>query len=98
MILFFFLLLSIGISYAYAKSSLSIVSVHGDSNKTQYSKVKSIILRAQHEALRGGMSGAVAGIIQVVTMMWLRTTTNYQYRHGVSMTTAMIQVCVKITQ
>ncbi len=26
--------------------------------------------------------------IQVLSLMWLRTTVNYQYRHGSSMTTA----------
>lgn len=34
------------------------------------------------EVFKGGVSGALAGVIQVVTMMWLRTLVNYQARHG----------------
>ena len=33
-------------------------------------------------ALGGGMSGTVAMATQVGTLMWLRTTVNYQYKHG----------------
>jgi len=33
-------------------------------------------------AAGGGCSGALAMLLQVVFMMWLRTTVNYQYRHG----------------
>ena len=34
---------------------------------------------AATRALGGGQSGAAAGAVQVVTMMWLRTIMNYQY-------------------
>lgn len=44
---------------------------------------------ARQKALAGGVSGFVAGVIQVLTLMWLRTTVNYQYRYGLSMTTAI---------
>ena len=44
---------------------------------------------AKQKALAGGISGFVAGVIQVLTLMWLRTTVNYQYRYGLSMTTAI---------
>ena len=44
---------------------------------------------ARHKALAGGTSGFVAGVIQVLTLMWLRTTVNYQYRYGVSMMIAI---------
>ena len=33
-------------------------------------------------ALGGGFSGTVAMATQVGTLMWLRTTVNYQYKHG----------------
>jgi hypothetical protein len=32
------------------------------------------------KAARGGFSGAAAMTVQVGTLMWLRTTMNYQYR------------------
>ena len=34
------------------------------------------------KSLGGGFSGAVAMSFQVTSLMWLRTTMNYQYRHG----------------
>lgn len=40
-------------------------------------------------ALGGGIPGMCAMAIQVTTLMWLRTTMNYQYRYGTSMTEAM---------
>jgi uncharacterized protein YceK len=40
------------------------------------------ISKAQRDILRGGLSGAAAGLVQVVTLMWLRTIINYQYRFG----------------
>lgn len=41
------------------------------------------------KALQGGISGASAMGIQVTTLMWMRTTMNYQYRYGTSTTQAM---------
>jgi|EP00670_Eutreptiella_braarudii_P010804 nucleoside-diphosphate-sugar epimerase len=40
------------------------------------------LYKAFNKALGGGFAGAVAMIIQVFTLMWLRTTMNYQYKHG----------------
>ena len=34
------------------------------------------------KALIAGTSGAVAGLLEVPLLMWLRTVMNYQYRHG----------------
>jgi len=47
------------------------------------------LVRAAKKAFRGGSSGFIAGAIQVLTLMWLRTANNYQYRYGVSMSTAL---------
>jgi hypothetical protein len=41
------------------------------------------------DALGGGIPGMVAMSTQVITLMWLRTTINYQYRYGMSMRVAM---------
>ena len=43
-----------------------------------------ILERAGKRALGGGVPGALAMGIQVTSLMWLRTTMNYQYRHGTS--------------
>lgn len=43
-----------------------------------------ILLKAGRKGLGGGIPGAVAGIIQVVLLMWLRTVINYQSRYGTS--------------
>jgi len=34
------------------------------------------------KAMNGGLPGAIAGVIQVLTLMWLRTVVNYQCRYG----------------
>jgi len=38
--------------------------------------------KAAKRAVGGGLSGAVAGAVQVLSLMWLRTVINYQYRYG----------------
>ena len=48
-----------------------------------------VMKKASKRALGGGISGAIAGVIQVCTLMWLRTTMNYQYRYGTSTGEAM---------
>ena len=44
-----------------------------------------LLAKAGRRALGGGLSGAFAGVMQVLLLMWLRTTMNYQYRHGGTM-------------
>lgn len=41
-----------------------------------------ILLKAGKRGLGGGIPGAVAGVVQVTTLMWLRTIINYQCRYG----------------
>lgn len=49
---------------------------------------ESVLKKAAADALNGGLPAIFAMWIQVVTLMWLRTTVNYQYRYGTSMRTA----------
>jgi len=42
----------------------------------------SIFQKASKRALGGGKAGASAAIIQVLSLMWLRTSMNRQYRYG----------------
>jgi len=37
---------------------------------------------AAKRAVGGGASGAAAGVVQVLSLMWLRTAMNYEYRYG----------------
>ena len=42
----------------------------------------SIVEKSLNKAINGGLSGATAMVIQVTSLMWLRTTMNNQYRYG----------------
>jgi len=48
-----------------------------------------ILRNAGRKALGGGIPGAAAMGLQVLTLMWLRTTINYQYRYGTTTTEAL---------
>jgi hypothetical protein len=41
-----------------------------------------IFQKASKKALGGGKAGAAAAVVQVCSLMWLRTSMNYQYRYG----------------
>lgn len=41
-----------------------------------------ILIKAGKRGIGGGIPGAIAGAVQVLTLMWLRTIINYQYRYG----------------
>ena len=44
--------------------------------------------RSLDAAIKGGASGSIAMVLQVILLMWLRTTVNYQYKYGVDASTA----------
>jgi len=52
--------------------------------QVQKKKPKFDYKSAVNRAIGGGTAGAMAMAIQVVSLMWLRTAMNYQYRHGSS--------------
>ena len=43
---------------------------------------QSVFQKASKKALGGGKAGASAAVVQVCSLMWLRTSMNYQYRYG----------------
>ncbi len=51
-------------------------------DKTQSPPVREILRKAGRRAIGGGLPGAAAMGAQVVTLMPLRSTMNYQYRYG----------------
>jgi Mitochondrial carrier protein len=48
-----------------------------------------IVQKAANKALGGGTAGASAAVVQVCTLMWLRTCMNYQYRYGGTLLTSL---------
>merc|ERR1719221_902910 len=50
--------------------------------------VQEQLKKAANRALGGGTAGAVAMVMQVGSLMWMRTIMNYQYRYGTSTTVA----------
>jgi Mitochondrial carrier protein len=48
-----------------------------------------VFAKAGKKALGGGKAGASAAVVQVLSLMWLRTTMNYQYRYGGNLSTAL---------
>jgi hypothetical protein len=48
-----------------------------------------VLDKAAKSAMRGGAAGAVAMGMNVGALMWMRTTVNYQYRHGTSFPVAL---------
>lgn len=47
-----------------------------------------ILKKAGARAAQGGLAGAAAMAINVCSLMWIRTTVNYQYRYGMTTTEA----------
>ena len=43
-----------------------------------------IMAKAGKSALRGGVPGMISMCVQVLGLMWMRTTMNYQYANGLS--------------
>jgi hypothetical protein len=48
-----------------------------------------ILQKAAGKALGSGKAGAAAAVVQVFSLMWLRTAMNYQYRYGGNLANAL---------
>lgn len=48
-----------------------------------------ILKKSANKALGGGMAGAAAMVVQVSSLMWMRTAMNYQYRYGTTTSQAL---------
>ncbi len=51
--------------------------------------LKQILNQSAKKAISGGKAGATASIFQVLSLMWLRTSMNYQYRYGGSLSSSL---------
>lgn len=79
---------------SYGKSLANPNGLIATAPRTKFQTVKSqsipeVLLKAQKAAFKGGVFAFSAGIVQVMSLMWLRTAVNYQYRYGGSMITAL---------
>eukprot|EP00746_Dinoflagellata_sp_MGD_P008036 gnl/MRDRNA2_/MRDRNA2_116014_c0_seq1.p1 gnl/MRDRNA2_/MRDRNA2_116014_c0~~gnl/MRDRNA2_/MRDRNA2_116014_c0_seq1.p1 ORF type:complete len:338 (+),score=42.95 gnl/MRDRNA2_/MRDRNA2_116014_c0_seq1:152-1165(+) len=50
--------------------------------------LREVLWESHRRAMGGGLAGAMAMSVQVVSLMWLRTTVAYQYRYGATTTEA----------
>jgi len=63
--------------------SLTSASPSGHPSSPTHPKTTMDVLKASSAvALRGGVAGAAAQGVNVLTLMWMRTVMNYQYRYG----------------
>ncbi|KAL3775021.1 hypothetical protein ACHAW5_007287 [Stephanodiscus triporus] len=60
-----------------------------EETKSDPPSLRQILEKAGASAVRGGTAGAVAMGMNVGLLMWMRTTVNYQYRHGTSFPVAL---------
>lgn len=51
-------------------------------NYNLYKDSHNVLDTAFKKSIGGGLSGSCAMVFQITTLMWLRTTMNYQYRYG----------------
>jgi hypothetical protein len=70
------------IASATADISSSPVSSNIDIATTGTVDWNSIFQKASKRAIGGGKAGASAAVVQVLSLMWLRTSMNRQYRYG----------------
>jgi hypothetical protein len=68
------------------KDSTTLISPTSTAARVDWS---GILAKAGKKALGGGTAGASASVVQVLSLMWLRTTMNYQYRYGGNLPNAL---------
>lgn len=74
------------ITFVPINFEMAAVPVPGDKPKID---TWAILSNAAKRAGQGGLAGAAAMGINVCTLMWMRTTINYQYRYGTTTTVAL---------
>ena len=69
-------------AYAATDDKPSILVASAVAEDVPAIDTKAIFNKAAKKALGGGKAGAAAAVVQVLSLMWLRTAMNYQYRYG----------------
>lgn len=62
--------------------SSHIQMMPGEASRRHLNSTNTLKQAKLRHAVISGTSGALAGILQVVLLMWLRTTMNFQYAKG----------------
>jgi len=79
------LLVHTGVSSTRAPRVLATsAQAEGEKGEKKRPSVGEIFSNAAARAAQGGTAGAIAMASQVLALMWMRTTINYQYRYGLS--------------
>lgn len=68
------------------EASAAVAAAAGSAAGVDWS---AIVSKAAGKALGGGKAGATAAVVQVFSLMWLRTAMNYQYRYGGNLQSAL---------
>ena len=71
------------------KRLLSAAAASSISNNRSELTPSQAVQHALEKGWHGGKSGAMAMGINVCSLMWIRTTMNYQYRYGTTTKQAM---------
>jgi len=69
--------------------ALAVWPMAADADTTGSLDMSGIWQKALNSAAKGGVAGLVAGFLQVLSFMWLRTAMNYQYASGGSLSMAL---------
>jgi len=76
------LLLTLAPALAVVLSTSDAVAAGLDLVGEQAPPLLEVLQKAALKAVGGGKAGAAAAVLQVLSLMWLRTAMNYQYRFG----------------
>ena len=73
-------------------SSSGVRHANGSTSSSPWPEITRVLKRCLTRAGSGGLPGAAAGVLQVLTLMWMRTVINYQYRYGTSLAAAISEL------
>ncbi|CAM9888313.1 unnamed protein product, partial [Laminaria digitata] len=76
---------SLGVRHTPTSSTINTTN-------SPWPEVRRVLKRCLVRAGSGGLPGAAAGVLQVLTLMWMRTVINYQYRYGTSLAAAISEL------
>ena len=67
---------------AFVTSGATSSATDAAQKASQEPTFQEVVNKSLKRAMGGGLAGAAAMVVQVTTLMWIRTTMNYQYRYG----------------
>lgn len=73
----------------FTRSSLNEMSTTYLASSSSSVDTQAIFQKAAKKAASGGKAGAAAAVVQICSLMWLRTAMNYQYRYGGTLSSSL---------